>query len=199
MNGTSAISRRYVRGLAAGSVWLIAISAVFGAWSLVAIGTRVALGLAVAGVIVAVALALVGASVIRAAARMPDIPLGPGQSVGRRFAVVVGVEVLAFGIVNSWAGASGNVILIPSLDLIIVGLHFVPLAVLFRVPRYHVMALLFCAIPVATLLWFPRESQMGAAFSWYVVPSLGCGAVAMVTAAAGLREAWRSIPRGIAV
>jgi len=55
------------------------------------------------------------------------------------------------------------------------------------------MGFLFCAIPVATLLAISPQFAIGQTLAWYVVPSLGCGLVAWVTAAAGLREAWKNV------
>jgi len=83
--------------------------------------------------------------------------------------------------------------LIAPLDLIVVGLHFLPLARLFAVPRYNITAALFCAIPVATMMLIPVGGRIGEALGWFVVPSVGCAAVASTTAWAGLREVRRFV------
>lgn len=82
----------------------------------------------------------------------------------------------------------GQWALIAPVDLIIIGLHFLPLARLFDVPRYDVAGILFCAIPVVTMLAVPADGHVGQALSWLVIPSVGCAAVASFTAWAGLRE-----------
>ena len=186
-------SRRRLMGLAIGSIWLVAIGGVFGIWALIAIDTAMARGTLAGAAAFIVALIAVGAVVVRATKQLPiEAPRSEELGVPGRFAWIVGLEILAFAVVNSWAAMSRRFELIPSLDLIIVGVHFFPLARLFRVPRYYLMAVLFCAIPLATLAWVPQELLVGHAPSWYVLPSLGCGAVASLMAAASLREAWNS-------
>ncbi len=188
--------RRRCIGLAAGGLWMIAISLVFIAWSLVAIDTPTARLVLLGSCVLLGGLILVSIVVIRAALSLPK-SIAPrtqvGKQIWRRFAWIVGAEILGFGLVNTILGATNNFELIPSLDLMIVGIHFFPLARLFRVPRYNIMGLLFCAIPIVTLLAVSKDFAVGQALAWFVVPGLGCGFVATVTAAAGLREAWKSI------
>lgn len=183
-------------GLAGGALWMIAISLVFVTWSLLAIGTPIATQVLIGTFVLLGALAAAGVVVIRAAMDLPvgNAPRTPEeQQIGRRFAWVVGGEVAAFAVVNSVLGATGNFELMPSLNLIVVGVHFVPLARIFRVPRYYFTGLLFCAIPMVVLLSIPKQFVVGHGLAWYVVPGLGCGLVASLTAAAGLREAWQSV------
>ena len=117
------------------------------------------------------------------------------QLIWRRFAFVVGGEVLAFAVVNSIAGLTQNYELMPSLNLIVVGIHFIPLARIFRVPRYNIMGLLLCAISIVTLIAIPKQLMVGQTLAWYVVPSLGCGFVASLIAVSGLIEAWQSVSK----
>ena len=188
--------RRRSIGLAGAALWLVAISLVFVIWSLVAIGTPVAKGALVGTIVLAAAFVVADVAVIRAARSLPvsTAPRSEGeQRMGRQFALVFGAEMVAFAVVNSIIGATGNYELMPSLNLIVVGIHFIPLARIFRVPRYFTTGILFCAISIVTLLVIPKQFPVGDALAWYVVPSLGCGLVASVAAAAGLREAWRDI------
>lgn len=159
-------------------MWLTAVSAVFVIWSLVMIGTPLADGVLIGAIAMTGAVIAAGVVVIRAARRLPKrvSPRTPEErATGRRFAWVVGAEVAAFMVVNPVAAVTGHVELIPSLDLTIVGLHFLPLAWLFRVPRYHVMGVLFCAISAATVFSMRADAAVGHALGWYVLPSLGCG------------------------
>lgn len=190
------IERQRSIGLASGALWLIAVGAVAVIWSLLVIGTPSARQVLIAAVVVTASLVVISVIVIRAALHLPkDIQLTTSKKkkVLRRFILVVGIEVLAFSVVNPVVAATGHFELLPSLDLIIVGIHFLPLAWIFRVPRYYFTGLLFCAIPMATLLAIPKELVVGHVLAWYVVPSIGCGLVALLTAAAGLRETWKAI------
>lgn len=191
-------SRRRNIGLAAGALWLIAISFVFIIWSLIAIGTLTAKIILIGIVILLCILVAAGIIVLRASLNLPDgnAPRTPEeQKIGRRFAFVAGAEVLAFSLVNPIIGVTGHYELMPSVNLIIVGIHFFPLAQIFRVPRYHLTGLLFCLIPMATLIAIPQQFTIGHTLAWYVVPSFGCGLVACITALAGFSEAWKSIPK----
>ncbi len=190
--------RRRSIGLAGAALWLFVISFVCVTWSLLVIGTPMARLVLIGTFVLMGALLATDIVVIRAALGLP-VSIAPRtpeeQQIGRRFAWVFGAEMLAFAVVNSVVGATGNFELMPSLDLIIVGVHFFPLARIFRVPRYNFTGLLFCVIPVVTLLAIPKQFEVGHALAWYVVPSLGCGLVASLTAAIGLLEAWQSISK----
>lgn len=191
-------SRRRNIGLAAGALWLIAISFVFVAWSLLAIGTLMAIYVLIGTIVLLCIIVVAGILVIRATLGLPKsvAKKSPEElQIMRKFAVVVVIEVLAFAVVNSIVGVTRNFELIPSLNLIIVGIHFIPLAKVFRVPRYYITGLFFCIIPIATLLAIPKNVMIGQTIAWYVVPSLGCGFVASLTSVAGLREAWQSVSK----
>ena len=186
--------RRRSIGLAASAIWLIVISIVFIAWSLLAIATPISRQVLLGTCVILGALVASCVVVLRGALRLPvsTTPRTPGeQQMGRRFALVFGAEVAAFAIVNSILAATGDFELMPSLNLIVVGIHFFPLARIFRVPRYNVTGGLFCIIPIVTLVANSRQFMVGETLAWYVVPSVGCGLVASLTAAAGLREAWQ--------
>ncbi len=188
--------RRRSIGLAVGSFWLVLAGAAFGAWSIFAIDTLSARWVLGGVVVLTSVLLMFGISVIRAAALLPRSTAPrttEERSLSRRFGVVALGEVIAFATINPIAAMTGHAALIPSLNLAIIGLHFLPLAWLFDVPRYYVMGVLFCGIPMLTLWALPADAMIGSAFGWYVVPSVGCGIVAVLTGAAGLREARQSL------
>lgn len=189
-------SRRRSIGLAAGSIWLIVISYVFIIWSLLVIGTPEAKKILFGSILLLFILTAIGIIIIRRALRLPKDTAErthEEKKIGRRFVFIVGVEVLAFSIVNPILSITENYELMPSLNLIIVGIHFFPLALIFRVPRYIYTGLLFCIIPVITLVIFPKQFQIGQTTAWFVLPSLGCGIAAILTAFAGLGEAWKTV------
>jgi hypothetical protein len=57
--------------------------------------------------------------------------------VRRRFAWINALQWLAIAVVAGGALAVGVAELIPGLVAVVVGLHFLPLAALFRLPRFH--------------------------------------------------------------
>jgi|SRR5580658_5160755 hypothetical protein len=183
-------------GLAGAALWLTTASAAFVIWALVAIATPAAKGTLVGAIIITAALIAAGIVVLRAALHLPrdaSPPTPEKRAMRRRFTWVFAAEGVLIFVVNTIAIATRHIELIPSLDVIIVGLHFLPLAWIFRVPRYYAMGLLFCAVPVVMMLSMSADSRIGNALGWYAIPGLGCGIVGALTAAAGLRESWKSV------
>ena len=189
--------RGRIVGMAGGTIWLVAVSTGFAILSLAWIGTPVARGALAA--VVALAALLLGVS-IRAmrAGRRIVVDDSPARTDGRkimmrRFALIVVAEVLGIMVVNALCTVYRRYGLMAPLDVIIVGLHFVALARLFKAPRYTVMGWLFCAIPIAVMLSYPEQALVGRAPAWFVVTSLFCAFVVWLTAAANLREIFQGI------
>ena len=189
------IIRRRTIGIAGSALWMIAISACFLIWSLAVIGSLWAEITLVITIIVITVLTIFSIFSIKAAIKLPKDPprkTNRQKKIGLLFVLVVFLEVAAISIVASIATSSGNSDMIPSLALIIVGIHFFPLAIIFHVPRYYLTGLLFCAIPAAMLLFVSKGYVIGDVQAWYILPSLGCGIVALLTAAANLHEVART-------
>jgi hypothetical protein len=181
-------------GLAIGSLWLIAVGVAFAAWSLIAIGSPLASALLVFLVIAAAALVVIGARLTVSARRLLQyVVADPAQrrSISIRFGLIVATEVVACNLVSAICLRAHRWELIAPLTLMVVGLHFLPLARLFKVPRYYVMGILFCIIPMATLLSVSPAAHIGHALSLIAIPTIGCGLVSLLIASAGLEEVER--------
>jgi hypothetical protein len=190
--------KRRMLGMAGAAIWLVAISTVFTILSLTMIGAPVPRFVLASVVIAAILHLAVGIGMIRAILRSPGaIPSRTTEDrvMLRRFVPVVIGEVVAIMVVNGICAVTQQLELLVPLDLLIVGIHFVPLARIFRVPRYYAMGGLFCLVTVLTLVLVPAHAQVGAAAAWFVIPTFGCSAVAWATAAMNLREVRQSIPR----
>lgn len=189
-------SKRRTIPLAGAALWLIAISAAFTILSLAMIGTSQARIALVAVSVAAVAFLAIGVGVIRALVRSPG-PVPPRAQehrvMMRRFTFIVVGEVVAIMVANAICAVTQHVDAIVPVDVLIVGIHFLPLAWLFRVPRYYAMGALFTVVNILVLVLVPASKQIGAAAAWFVLPALGCTPVAWGTAAFNLREAWQSI------
>ena len=177
--------------MAGAAIWLVAISAAFTILSLIMIGTAIA-RIVLAGVLIAViAFIAIGVGVIRGILRSPGAApprTAEGRIMMRRFVPVVVAEVVAIMVVNSICAVTQHLELLVPLDLLIVGIHFLPLAWIFGVPRYYVTGGLFCLVIALTLGLIPAKMQIGAAAAWFVIPTFGCTLVAWATAAFNLRE-----------
>jgi hypothetical protein len=108
-----------------------------------------------AGVILAASIILLGlranrapANAITASANDFEINLESNHEIGRRFNVVFGTELVAVFIVVFSLRALGYPDYILCAIALIVGIHFFPLAALFKVPLYYGTGLMGCAIGV---------------------------------------------------
>jgi len=179
-------------GLAGGSLWLIAVGTFFAGWSLLTVESSLATTLTVFLAAGAGALIVFGLLLLRSLRRLAHEPAADGGAARRKMALRFGLIVAAEGVGCALVAAAclraHEWELIVPLNLVIVGLHFLPLAKLFRVPRYKVTGVLFCLIPIATLLAVSPSAHIGHALGWIAIPAIGCGLVSLVTAAAGLDE-----------
>ena len=187
-------------GLAGGSLWLIEVGTAFAIWTLFTIHSSLATVLLASVAIAAVALLIFGIRLMLTARRLPhglvDDP-SRRRRIGLRFGIIFAAEAVACWAVAVACLSTHHWKWIVPLQLIVVGLHFLPLARLFDVPRYNLLGALFCAIPIVTILSTASSAHIGHAFSWIAIPSLGCGLVALIIGAAGLDEVQRFLNNAV--
>ncbi len=188
---TIVVDRSRVVGLAIGSIWLAAVGLLFAMWALLSIGTNSAAAILAALVAAAAWVVVRGVSSVRASAPLPRTSdrTHAESAVARRFRLIVFTEVAAFAVVNPLLASTGHVDLLPAANLVIVGVHFFPLARLFHVPRYTALGAVFCVVPVAVMIGVPSTSTIGDAGAWFVLPTAICGAAAIAVALGGVAEA----------
>jgi hypothetical protein len=183
-------------GLAGGCLWLITVGTVYAAWALLEVQSRPATSLLAGISILAAILTFFGIAMARRVGRLSFLPVA-NTSEGRRimlqFAMIFAAEGAAIAAVSIVCTYTHHWRFIVPLILIIVGLHFLPLARLFAVPRYYVLGALFCVIPVVTMLLIPESAHMGRSPSWFTIPTVGCALVCFATAWAGLNEVRRFV------
>jgi hypothetical protein len=190
------VERRRNLGLAGGCLWLIVVGIVYAAWSLLTVQSSLATSLLVGISIFAVVLILFGIAMTRGVAQLPFLPAAntsAGRRIMRRFGMIFAAECMAIFVVSETCAETHHWRFIVPLAIIIVGLHFLPLAKLFAVPRYYVTGALFCAIPIVTMLSIPASAHVGHSLSWITIPAVGCALVALATAWAGLNEVRRFV------
>jgi len=182
--------RSYVLGLSIGTFWLIAASTGFSTSLLARVGTSNSRRALIAIGIAAVAyLAVSLRQIIVAARTLPKEPrTEERRALSRRFVWIVILEVVGIVVINTACLYLGLLTWFVPVDLIIVGLHFVPLAKLFGVPRYTALGVAFCAIPILTLIVVPADALIGSAVARYLISSLGCAAATWLTAAGNVLE-----------
>jgi len=138
------MGRKRNLGLAVGCLWLVVVSTSFAAVSLLVVRSAAATVLLVAIFLLAVVLVVMSIATLRAVFHVQDTTEprpSEGRRLGRRFGAIAGVEGLVLTIVTLACVFTRRWALIAPLDLMIVGLHFLPLAKLFNVPRYNITGL----------------------------------------------------------
>ena len=193
---TTLFERRRNLGLAGGCLWLIAVGTAFAAWSLLTVRSPLATAMLATISVLAILLIALGIVMIRGVLHTPFLPAerpSGARTLMRRFGAIVAAEGVACMVVSLACVFTHHWRFIVPLNLIIVGLHFLPLAKLFEVPRYNVTGILFCAIPIVTMLSIPGSAHVGHALSWLTIPSVGCALVALATGGAGLNEVRRFV------
>ncbi len=169
-----------VRGVASGVLFL----ALFGAlWAVTGMqGLHGQSPAWIFAVMLALGLVLLGGgvSLVRAARRLPNSVREAGTQQRRRrnrwFRILFVTEAILIGIALAVCRLVNRFDLFLPLTMLIVGIHFFPLAVVFRVKDYHVAGALLCALAIFTLLAVPERLRVGGSVSvaaWWVVLGFG--------------------------
>jgi hypothetical protein len=152
-----------------------------------------------AGVVLTLVFFVLAARMHRSAAAVPvpvDDPLTAGvrRTTGRRFGLVLALEWGGCAVIAVVLARTGHTEALPALIALIVGLHFLPLASLFRVPGYRVTGAVMCAVAVVGAV----IAQLASAASlWMVIPGLGSAVTLYATAVHLVRTA-PAIPEAVA-
>jgi len=145
-------------------------------------------GAAVAVLLASLAIAgaqMVGARRLRRVAATLRVPGSLGADVGptrRRFNLVVLGELAAIAAAVSILVNSSHPQWIPAVICALVGLHFVPLARLFRTRMYYGTALALCLVAAATMI---LGASGAPASLWHSLPGFGA-ALSLWATGAGL-------------
>ncbi|MBW7453488.1 DUF7010 family protein [Paenibacillus sepulcri] len=163
---SSTIPGAAVRGTASGVLFM----AVFGTlWAYTGImglqGWGMPLVLLAAAVTVGIVLCIGGGSLIRASRKLTiQVKKGDsrgGKRVGIWFNIIFAAEGAAIGISAAICSHTHHTDLIPLVTAIIVGVHFFPLASLFKVRLYHITGALLCLLAIGTWLFVPVNVMLG--------------------------------------
>ena len=150
-----------VRGLASSVVFLAAFGTL---WAMTGIGGLRGLDVGwLSALMIVVGLALLGGgiSLIYAARQIANHNANANDSEEHRrnkwFRIIFATELLAIGIAFVVCRAVNRVDMFFPVVVLIVGIHFFPLAALFRVNDYYLAGILLCALAVITLFAIPER------------------------------------------
>lgn len=91
------------------------------------------------------------------------------------FGIIFTVEGLAIGAASAICTATNHFNLLFPIMAIIVGVHFIPLAPLFRVKTHYITGTLLTLLAMATLLFIPENTTLGGhpVIAWWLVVGFG--------------------------
>ena len=178
------------RGRAAAVLVLAVFALNWSSWGLSAgLPRGVALPATVLAVVCFVVLLVAGVQAWRrASGPPPGTGRLRGRAVGRRFGVVVALELVGLCALALALGRLGLTHLVPAAFCLGVGLHFFPLARLFHVRLYDVSGGALCLLGLATVVLAPLT---GVAALWTALPGLGAALTLYATCARLLSGARR--------
>jgi hypothetical protein len=188
--------RAEVRGRALGLFFMT----IFGAcWVLAGVGVSgvdnpARLVIWVAGLVTTVGLLLVGLRLLADAGHLSGDVNTVGRARGRRlgwlFGLVFGAElVLIIAVSNALSALAFDRLILPSIA-VVVGLHLVPLAAMFRVPVYYVTG---CALVVLGLAGIVGILATGSEARWSAGVGFSVGVALWATAAVIALQARRIV------
>jgi hypothetical protein len=178
-------SRGFYIGLAIGQLWLSLVSTAFVAVLWVLGQNVLQISLILAGVVL-IGVCLLGTSIVllRKARQLPNDTLPAsaarsreiGRRMGKRFGLVVLAEIVIIAVVNVILAQSGHGEWIVPATYFIVGVHFIPLAFVFRVKPYVLLSILWIIVTLFTVLFTSAEATLGQGLgAWVLFPLAGCG------------------------
>jgi len=93
-----------------------------------------------------------------------------GKKTGMWFGIIFGLEGMIIGITSSVLAATHQGELIVPIAILVVGLHFLPLARLFDVSAYYALGIAVAAVTVGTLAFVPSSATIAGIAAWTLVP-----------------------------
>ncbi|WP_245799180.1 DUF7010 family protein [Virgibacillus siamensis] len=188
------VSKENVRGTASGVMFM----AFFGTiWADVGIGGLQELGsiwLLILAVLIGAALFFSGIALIKGSRNLSNTNSRNSKDVGRWFNIVFAAEFALIIIAAIICNSVGHFDWFFPVMAIIVGVHFFPLAYLFKVRLYYVTGMLFCLLASVTLLLFvPLKISFGQhqINLWWTLVGLGSMLILWVTSLLNLSKGRR--------
>ncbi|MEK3889500.1 DUF7010 family protein [Bacillus sp. FSL K6-3431] len=160
-----AISGSEVRGTAFGVLFMAFFGTLWAYTGIMGLQGWGVSTLLVGAVTLGITLFICGVSLIRASRELSNQVSKPGvrrvKHMGIWFNIIFGTELFAIGIAIAVCNATSHSDLIPLVIAIIVGIHFFPLASLFKVRIYYITGALLCLLAIITWLFVPEKVTLG--------------------------------------
>jgi hypothetical protein len=168
-----------VQGIARSVLFLVFFGALWASIGINGLNRLEEPWLAIVVMLIGLVLLIAGISLSRASRRIPtQVPTTDtqeGQQRSKWFRIVFAIELIAIMIAYVICSAVNRSDLFYPVMMFIVGVHFFPLASIFRIRRYYGTGALLCFLAVATLLVMPEQLRLSGTQIqvWWVTLGLG--------------------------
>ncbi|MEO6890564.1 MAG: hypothetical protein ABI456_14295 [Ktedonobacteraceae bacterium] len=181
----STITRAFALGLGYGTLWLVSACIAFGILDMVEINTTLAgsvlsilVTLLIGGILLFLCLRF-----LRLGYALPKTEDGKISPIGRRiFGLLILLEIIGWTVLNIGLGSHKLQVWIVPIDLLIIAIHFIPLAFVFKVPAYLVMGICWVTAIIGSMLVLPSTMVIGHSSAWTTIPSICCILLTWLTA-----------------
>lgn len=185
-NRITETSPRYLVGLTSGSLVLICFGTLWAGLSLQGLRDWGLWTVIVIAGVVTVALLVPGLTTLRAARSLHQAKVTPeeqalGKKIAGRFGIVFGVECTAIAAANVLLILFNHPEFIAPVMVLIVGLHFLPLAFLFQVRIYSLVGAVLSLLGGGALLALLFDLTLGSLYTWSVIVGLSTAGILWLT------------------
>lgn len=202
MDTTNAtVPKHAVQGVASGMLFMALFGTMWAGIGIMGLQNWGGIWPACLALLIGAGLVTGGVSLRRSAQRLPD-QVAPTDTreekrIGRWFGIVFAAEGVLIAIASVVCNRINRFDLFFPTMAIIVGIHFLPLAGLFRVRPYYLVGIAFCLLAIITLLVIPQHAVFGGQSINPQLVVLGFGAaLTLWVVGAGLWVLGRRLVRG---
>jgi len=163
---------------AGGMIWLISITLFFALLDLyfAKLSALFTTGIGLITTAITVFLFIWSIKTMSLAKRLPveksDADTVKGNKMRKWFLIILVLEVALLNIATFMLLKLNHLQYIVPVDILIVSLHFIPLARIFAVPIYYLLGIIMSVITILTMLLVPISSQIGNLSTLAGLPSL---------------------------
>ena len=198
-NRITEMSPRYLVGLTSGALVLIFFGAIWVGLSLQGLHDwSLGIVIIIAGIVTVALLAPCLTTLRAALLLLPQEKVTlegqtQGKKIGRRFGLVFGVEFTAIAVANLLLTLFNHPEFLAPVMVLVVGLHFLPLAFLFQVRVYYLVGSFLSLLGGGALLALLFGLTLGDLYTWSVIVGLTTAVILWLTSLSILTGARRSL------
>jgi hypothetical protein len=181
------LPRQAVQGMASGIFFMTFFGAIWGFISAAFMTGIVQIVAFILVALVTLAFLVVGVMLMRYARSLPKASSPEDTAIGKRislwFGIIFGLEFVLIALASTLLSIFDADIFTSAVTALIVGLHFLPLARLFRVPAYYITGTLLSVLALVAIVALVLGLQIGgpSPYNWSLFVGIGTTLVLWLT------------------